>query len=211
MPERIKAWCRKNKKFLIVGAKDPVSNSQYYNTAFVINPDGEIAFHQAKSVPIQFFKDGLAAREQKLWDSPWGRIGLCICYDLSHTRVTDELVRLGAQALIVPTMDVVDWGAHQHELHARVAPIRAAEYGVPIFRLASSGISQCVSATGGVLAVAPMAGEEAAISGTLPLNAAGTLPLDRLLAPLSVWIVGLIVSVLFFCSLRQKFQRNQKN
>ena len=93
-------------------------------------------------MPIQFFKDGLPAREQRLWDSPWGKIGLCICYDLSYARVTDRLVRLGAQAMIVPTMDVVDWGQREHELHARVAPIRSAEYGIPIFRVASSGISQ---------------------------------------------------------------------
>ena len=45
-------------------------------------------------------------------------------------------------------MDVADWGRHQHELHARVAPVRAAEYGIPIFRLASSGISQGVNRPG---------------------------------------------------------------
>ena len=67
-------------------------------------------------MPIQFFKDGFPAREQKLWDSPWGKIGICICYDLSYTRVTDELVRLGANALIVPTMDIIDWGRNQHEV-----------------------------------------------------------------------------------------------
>jgi apolipoprotein N-acyltransferase len=54
-------------------------------------------------------------------------IGICICYDLSYSRVTDRLLRLGAQALIVPTMDLIDWGRRQHELHARVAPMRAAE------------------------------------------------------------------------------------
>src|SRR4029077_6618928 len=125
-----------------------------------------VAFHsayasarQVKAVPIQFFKDGLPATEQKLWDSPWGKLGICVCYDLSYSRVTDNLIRLGAQALIVPTMDVVDWGEGQHELHARVAPVRAAEYGLPIFRLASSGISQAVDRTGNVLAKAPCPGD----------------------------------------------------
>ena len=31
-----------------------------------------------------------------MWDSPWGRIGFCICYDLSYRRVTDRLAALGA-------------------------------------------------------------------------------------------------------------------
>ncbi len=109
--EQLKNWCRKNQKFLIVGGKDASPGTNYYNTAFVISTNGEVVFKQVKSVPIQFFKDGLPAPEQKLWDSPWGKIGICICYDLSYTRVTDELVRQGAQMLIVPTMDVADWGS----------------------------------------------------------------------------------------------------
>ena len=203
-PEQIKAWCRKNRRYLIIGGKDPTSDSQFYDTAFVIGPTGDILFRQAKSVPIQFFKDGLPAQEQKLWDSPWGRIGICICYDMSYTRVTDELIRLGAQALIVPSMDAVDWGRQQHNLHAHVAPIRAAEYGVPIFRLASSGISQIVSPSGCVLATAPMPGDETMISEVLDLKGPGRLPLDRMIAPLSVWITGLTIGWLIIVSLRQR-------
>src|SRR5205085_578061 len=122
-------------------------------------------FRQGKSVPVQFFKDGLPAKSQRVWESPWGRIGICICYDLSYTRVTDGLIRLGAQAIIVPTMDVVAWGRHQHELHARVAPIRAAEYGVPIFRVGSSGISQLIDASGRTMATAGFPGAGAMLGG----------------------------------------------
>jgi predicted amidohydrolase len=186
----VKKWCRDNGRYLVIGGKDAAANGNYYDTACVVGPTGEIAFQQGKCVPIQFFKDGLPAKEQKLWDSPWGKIGFCVCYDLSYTRVTDQLVRLGAQGLIVPTMDVVDWGRHQHELHARVAPVRAAEYGLPIFRVASSGISQCVERSGKVTATAPMPGDGAMISGTLELGPAGSLPVDRVIAPVSVWVTG---------------------
>ncbi len=168
MPDRIKAWCRKSSSATwSISAKDPAPNSDYYDTAFVVGPTGEIIFKQGKKVPIQFFKDGLPAPSQQLWDSPWGRIGICICYDLSYTRVTDELVRLGAQAIIVPTMDVETWGRHQHELHTRVALVRAAEYGIPIFRVASSGISQLVDASGQTVASAPMPGDGAMLAGEL--------------------------------------------
>ncbi len=203
VPDKIKKWCADNHRFLVIGAEDPVSGDQYYNTAFVIGPDGEFAFRQAKCVPIQFFKDGFPAREQKLWDSPWGKIGICICYDLSYTRVTDELVRLGANALIVPTMDIIDWGRHQHELHARVAPVRAAEYGLPIFRLASSGISQFVEPDGFVSATAPMPGSDSILFGSLPMNEIGSLPLDRYVAPLCVGITGLTAVWLLLCNFRK--------
>jgi apolipoprotein N-acyltransferase len=194
VPDSVKQWCKKKQRYLVVGAKDPVSDSNYYDTAFVIGPTGKIVFRQAKSVPIQFFKDGLPAKEQKLWASPWGNIGFCVCYDLSYSRVIDGLARLGAQAIIVPTMDVADWGPHQHALHARVAPIRAAEYGVPIFRVASSGISQCVNSSGQVTATAPMPGEEAMISGTLHLGKPASLPLDRVVAPVCVAVTGSMIT-----------------
>src|SRR6266478_3739568 len=62
IPERVKAWCGQHKKYLIAGGKDDIAGSEFFNTAFVIDPDGEIVFRQAKSVPIQFFKDGQPAR-----------------------------------------------------------------------------------------------------------------------------------------------------
>jgi apolipoprotein N-acyltransferase len=191
--DALKDWCRTNQKFLIVGGKQPLGDTNYYNTAFVISTNGEVVFKQVKSVPIQFFKDGLPAPEQKVWDSPWGKIGICICYDLSYTRVTDELVKQGAQMLIVPTMDVADWGQHQHELHARIAPVRAAEYGIPIFRVASSGISQGVTASGGVQSIAPFPGEGETIFFGAWIGAKGSVPPDRWLAALSVFVTAAFV------------------
>ncbi len=176
----------------MVGGKDPIADGDFYNTAFVIGPDGNVVFRQVKVVPIQFFKDGRPAREQKLWNSPWGKIGICVCYDLSYTRVTDRLVKLGAEALVVPTMDVADWGQAQHELHGRIAPTRAAEYGLPIFRLASSGISQVVDSAGRVTATAPFPGDGAGLAGTIELRGAGSRPLDRWLAPLAVGVTALL-------------------
>lgn len=202
VPDKIKAWCREHRRYLVVGGKDPAPGSNFYDTAFVVGPPGDIIFRQGKSVPIQFFRDGLPAREQALWESPWGKIGICICYDLSYTRVTDRLIRLGAQAVLVPTMDVMDWGSREHELHAMVAPVRAAEYGVPIFRVASSGISQFVDRRGHVIAKAGFPGQQEILVGRLAPANSGSVPLDRILAPLAtlvttVVIVWALVSSLF--------------
>ena len=46
---------------------------------------------------VSFMIDGKPAESQAIWESPWGKIGICICYDLSYTRVTDELVRQGME------------------------------------------------------------------------------------------------------------------
>jgi apolipoprotein N-acyltransferase len=204
IPARIRNWCRDHARYLIVGGTEPAPGNAYYNTAFVIGPKGEILFRQVKCVPIQFFKDGLPAPEQRLWESPWGKIGICICYDLSYTRVTDQLVKLGAEALVVPTMDVADWGPQQHELHARVAPVRAAEYGIPVFRLASSGVSQVVDRAGQVFASAPYPGDGAVISATLSLRSPGRLPVDRWLAPVATSVTAALLAWFLMRSRRWK-------
>jgi apolipoprotein N-acyltransferase len=193
VPVTVKEWCRENGRYLIVGGKDPAAGASFYNTAYVVGPGGDIVFRQVKAVPIQFFKDGLRAPEQKLWNSPWGKIGICVCYDLSYTRVTDRLVKLGAEAIIVPTMDMADWGRAQHELHARIAPVRAMEYGLPLFRLASSGISQLVDRTGRVMATAPCLRDGAMLAGTLEMRGGGRRPLDRWLAPFSTAATAALV------------------
>jgi apolipoprotein N-acyltransferase len=194
-PGWLRAWCQSTGCHVIVGGKAPAGGRNYFNTAFVVGPAGNVVFQQAKSVPIPFFADGLPAMRQAVWDSPWGGIGVCICYDLSYTRVTDELIRQGAQLLVVPTMDVADWGAQEHMANARVAPVRAAEYGVPIFRLASSGISQAVDERGRIISMASFPGEGETLFAGFGLPAKGALPLDRWLAPFSVVVVAVVLLI----------------
>jgi len=204
VPDKLKNWCRTHSRYLVVGGEEPAGATNYYDTAFVVGTNGDIVFQQGKCVPIQFFRDGLPAPGQGIWNSPWGKIGFCVCYDLSYTRVTDALVRQGAQLLIVPTMDVEYWGRHQHELHTRVAPVRAAEYGIPIFRLASSGISQAVAGDGTVVAQAPMPGNGAFLAATLRLPSHGSLPLDRYLAPVCTALTALVTAALLFLTWKGK-------
>jgi apolipoprotein N-acyltransferase len=209
IPELVKKWCRKHHKYLVAGGEDPISGSQYYNTAFVVSPNGDIVFQQAKCVPVQFMKDGLPAAKQALWDSPWGRLGFGICYDASYTRVTDELIRQGAQGLVFPTMDAEVWGSHQHQLHARIVPMRAAEYAVPVFRLCSSGISQFVGPTGRVLDSAPFPGQGAIMSAQMQLPTRGRMPPDRWLAPLSVGITIALSAWLAIDCVRQRLRNSR--
>lgn len=213
VPERVRDWCRENGKWLVAGGKDPLGTTNYYNTAFVVSTNGEIVFRQVKSVPIQFFRDGLPAPEQRVWESPWGRIGIAICYDLSYTRVTDELIRQGAQLILCPTMDVETWGRYQHELHTRVAPVRAAEYGVPIFRVASSGITQAVDRRGHVMGTLPFPGQGEVLGKRFTLRPGpARLPVDRWLAPVAVGVTALIAAAALFLRLRDlKFFQRRKS
>lgn len=203
---RVAKWCAQEKIHLVAGGKDPVSadGKVFYNTVFVVGPDGSVIHKQAKTIPIQLMADGLPAPHQRLWDSPWGRVGFCICYDKSFTSVTDKLVRLGAQALIVPTADEIEWGAYEHRLHARIAPVRAAEHRLPVLRVASSGISQLIERDGCVTATAPYPGELALLGGTLRLGETGRIPPDRWLGRMCAWFSWVLLGWLAIVAFRKR-------
>jgi apolipoprotein N-acyltransferase len=74
--------------------------------------------------------------------------------------------------------------------------VRAAEYGIPIFRLVSSGISQAVSGYGNVTAQTSFPGSVEILSAQLRLPMRGTLPLDRWLAPAGTGITALVLLTL---------------
>jgi apolipoprotein N-acyltransferase len=207
-PPEVAAWCRAHQKYLIAGGVEP---GEHRNTAFVLGPSGDVIFTQCKSVPVQFFSDGLPAASQDVWNSPWGKIGICICYDLSYTRVTDRLIAMGAGALIVPTMDLESWGERERELHSRVGPTRAAEYGVPIVRVCSSGISQLIAPNGEVVDHAPFPGQGEMIAGPLPVQPTSRLPIDRVLAMICVAATGLIASGLAFSGFWCRFRATRND
>ena len=199
-PPELKAWCQRNRVHVLVGGVDRhvsehLEEERVYNTAFLVGPDGKIALKQVKSVPIQFMNDGLPARRQRLWDSPVGKVGIAICYDMNYARVMDRLIAREAELLVIPAMDVVNWGPHAHRLSAQLAGVRAAEYGVPLFRLASSGFSRIVLPDGRIAKELGVPGQGEIISERIALPGKGRRPFDRWL----LWpCVGLTVGLMGF-------------
>jgi apolipoprotein N-acyltransferase len=200
VPQVVRDVVRKHHRYLIAGGENRLPGGRFNDTAYVIGPDGTDVFEQVKSVPVQFMGDGLPATERRVWDSPWGKIGIAVCYDISYARVMDDFVRQGAQGLIVPTMDLTSWGGYERRmLHGRLAPVRAAEYGIPTFGLWSSGESQLVDRRGRVIATAGYPGQGETIAGPFDLAEPGTLPPDRPLAIASLIATGLLILYLL-CS-----------
>ena len=201
-PQAVRDICRKHGKYLIASGKRHLPDGRFCNTAFVVGPDGNIVFEQVKSVPVQFFDDGVPATQRRVWQSPWGPIGICICYDLSYRRVVDDLVAQGARLLVVPTMDAEDWGAYEHRsLHARIAPTRAAEYGIPVVRVCSSGVSQIVDGRGRIVASADFPGQGDMLAADVWIKGAGRIPLDRHLG----WVcLTVALGMLAYAGVRRK-------
>jgi apolipoprotein N-acyltransferase len=195
VPEVVREVVRKHRRYLVAGGIKFLPGSEFSGMAFVIDPQGRDVFEQAKSVPVQLMDDGLPATRRRVWQSPWGKIGIAVCYDLSYTRVMDDFVRQGAQGLIIPTMDAASWGAYERRmLHGRLAPVRSAEYGIPIFGVWSSGTSQLTDRFGRVIASAGYPGQGDSIAGPFNLGQPGRVPPDRWLALAATVGTGIFIA-----------------
>jgi len=59
---------------------------KYFNTLVLMGPDGKIALHYRKLNPWPWAEHGWASpgdRGQQFLDTPYGRLGLLICYDIN--------------------------------------------------------------------------------------------------------------------------------
>ncbi|MCW1913587.1 hypothetical protein OJ996_08375 [Luteolibacter sp. GHJ8] len=198
-PLELLEWCHRNAAHVLVGGIETIRGKhmeeEVYNMTYVIGPEGKVIHKQAKSVPIQFMNDGLPARRQRVWDSPEAKVGIAICYDMNYARVMDGLIRKEAELLVIPAMDLKSWGERAHTLSAQLAAVRAAEYGVPLFRLASSGYSRIALPNGRLLAETSMPGQGEVIHGQVTPSGKGRRPLDRWL----VWpCLGLTAALALF-------------
>jgi apolipoprotein N-acyltransferase len=153
--EEAKRAAAKSRRGLIFGAQDNILSpsgqprpGDYFNTAYWLNPQGEMAGSAVKNQPVQLIRDGRPAKDVAVLEIPapaddprgqtW-RVGLGVCYDGSYQRFSRRMVARGANLLCFPTFNKSDWGSIQHRQHQRLFQMRAMEHRLPVVAAANSG------------------------------------------------------------------------
>jgi predicted amidohydrolase len=97
---------RKNDLWLIPGSIFERRGEEVFNTAPVINPDGEVVARYSKRYPFLPYEKGVTSGDRfVVFDVPGvGRLGLMICYDMWYPEMARQLAWMGAEAIIVPTL-----------------------------------------------------------------------------------------------------------
>lgn len=93
-----------------------------YNICFLFGPDGRILGSQKKVYLVPGLEDEAgfdisngSIEELKVFDSPFGRLGIAICLDGFQQDVVEALVRMGADILIQPSANCNPWTKAQQE------------------------------------------------------------------------------------------------
>src|SRR5258708_1309009 len=113
--ERLCRIAKQNGMWLIPGSLFERVHSnegdKVYNTTPVIDPQGQVIARFRKLFPFRPYEQGVSAgREFVVFDVPGaGRFGVSICYDMWFPETTRQLVALGAEVILHPTMtDTID-------------------------------------------------------------------------------------------------------
>jgi apolipoprotein N-acyltransferase len=136
----------------VFGSMKDAGNGKEKNAAIVLAPDGKKLGEYIKRVPVQFVENCIPGTESPVFKVPSATLGVMICYDGTYPFVARDLVKAGAEVLLVPTMDVAGWGRIQHEHHALFYALRACELRRPVVRAASSGVTLALDAWGRTVA-----------------------------------------------------------
>jgi len=141
-------FVRRHGVHLVFGNKRKAPGGGFFNTAFVMAPDGSWSGAAQKSRPVPFLGDGEPTPVPDLVRTPFAVLGLPICYDADFATVVAGHVARGAQLLILPTRDNRQWGWFQHLQRVRLLRLRAVETGRWAVRVNSSGPSVVVRPDG---------------------------------------------------------------
>ena len=181
---------------MLIGATDPDSFGDIYNRVISIPPDGEIVDKYAKMhlvpfgeyVPlsdmlpnfIQFypFEHGKTLKNLPINHINTNTIhkeqievGTSICFESAFPNHFRQFVKQGADAMGILTNDAWFDGTAFPELHLAMAPIRAVENRIAVFRCANGGYSCVINSTGKIItpSITPTSAEEILIAN-VPLS-----------------------------------------
>jgi nitrilase len=121
------AWAHTMNTYLIAGSLPLRIGGQVYATLCVYNPQGQLETYYRKmhlfavTTPTgqiynenQFFSAG---KVPVIWHSPWGAIGLSICFDLRFPELFRYYAQQGVRLVVLPSAFTQETGeAHWHIL-----------------------------------------------------------------------------------------------
>lgn len=182
--------------YMLMGAlsyeQDP--DWKVYNSAFMINPKGEVIdkYDKIHLVPVSEsfpFKSFLPKKWQSyvtgtsdfdrgsrytIFNSPLANIGVPICFESVFPQISRKFVQDGANLIGIITNDSWFIGTFAAQQHFSMAPFRAVENRVAVFRCANYGISCIIDPYGRVTQkIEPDKGENYLV-GDVGIYPAGT-------------------------------------
>ena len=122
--EAIASVCRETGAYAVVGFIE-VADNQFYNAAMLVGPDGVVGGYRKVHLPFigidRFVTPG--DRQFEVFDLPFGKLGMNICYDISFPEAARVLKLKGAELIAL----ITNWPEASWRSPEFVANTRALE------------------------------------------------------------------------------------
>ncbi len=156
--ERMGAVCRQFKMGIILGTATYRRNS-FYNTAMILDRAGNIvACYDKTHLPETEKGTYEPGSSLPVFETPFGRIGLLICWDMAFPEPFGILAMKGAELVAHPTF------GHWDEADEITVRVRARDWSVPAAVGMWGGCAAVIAADGGVAARTGRVGDSMAIA-----------------------------------------------
>ncbi|MEA1926598.1 MAG: nitrilase-related carbon-nitrogen hydrolase [Thermodesulfobacteriota bacterium] len=152
---QISALAQEVDAYLVVNHDKVLENGKLRNIALMMGPDGEEVGQRAK---IRLFGNAaehgfeIGSRNFSVFETPYGKVGLGICYDYHFLDVARGLARNGAQILLMPTDDDFNGNPNFPPFHASDGVFRAAEHHVAMGLANTNGLALVIDPYGRITA-----------------------------------------------------------
>ena len=146
-------WAKKYKLWIIPGSMYERSNNKIYNTSVIYSPNGELIGHYRKRYPWRPYEKTSSGSKSLVFNVDGiGNVGIMICYDIWFPEVARELVHLGAELIVVPTMTTTG-DRNQEQIISQATAITQQCYVVSCNGVGYGGVggSQIIDPEGVVL------------------------------------------------------------
>ncbi len=152
--DAFREWARRHGIWLIPGSMFEQDGDRVYNTASVIDPNGDVVGRYRKLFPFRPYESGVEGGSEFLvFDVPdAGRFAVSICYDLWFPETARTLAAMGAEVILHPTLTgTIDRDVELAIVRATAAQNQCFVFGINGFGDCGNGRSIIVGPAGEVL------------------------------------------------------------
>lgn len=165
-PEFFTGLARQTKTWILVATYIPLEegldlSEGFFDTALLYSPEGKLVDHSQAIRPPPF-RQILESNQKgyKVLSSPFGKLGILLCYEDCLPAVAQEAVRKGAEILIAlsnPGHFTSTWMPYYHLMQDRLRAIESKRF---VVRVSANGYSGVVDPQGRVLQKSRLGKEE---------------------------------------------------
>lgn len=173
--------------------------SEHQNKLIMIDSEGKRQFEYLKSKPIPGEKAVKGEGTIKWIDTPFGRVGAVICYDMDFPGLIRQAGRNEIDIMLVPGYD---W-REIAPLHTYMASMRAIENGFSMVRSAKDGVSGAFDNRGRLLNISSdFTSDKKIMYSDVPIKRTGAL--YPVLGDFFAWLAMLGLTVLVLTAILKR-------